>query len=139
MAKVKNLKVVTKAVKMYGVRVERLVEDEIMRQTSNIEHESTQRKPNGIKVDKYVSKLSGIVMAGAFGDDKLAAYVEFGTGVHASYLLQLYPQEVKDLAMKYYVNGQGRLFSQPYLIPAYLRYRKEFLKNIKKGIKKLDL
>lgn len=132
---VKNLAVVTNAIKKYGERVQRDVQDEIFKQTTNIELEANQKKPNNIYIDKRVSPMTGVVSASAYGSDKIAAYIEFGTGRFASELLSRYPKEVQDLARQYYVNGQGRLPYKPYLIPAFLRYRAEFLKNVKKIVK----
>jgi hypothetical protein len=33
--------------------------------------------------------------------------------------------------MTFFVNGQGRTEAQPFLIPAYLKYRKQFFKDMK--------
>ena len=41
------------------------------------------------------------------------------------------PNEIKSYAMTFYVNGQGRVPAQPFLIPAFLKYRKEFIKDMK--------
>lgn len=137
---VKNLAVVTNAIKKYGERVQRDVEDEIAKQTTNIELAASQspNKPNGVLIRKDLSSpMTGIVQAGMGTgfNDKIAAYIEFGTGRFASELLTRYPKEVQDLARQYYVNGQGRLPYKPYLIPAFLRYRAEFRKNVKKIVK----
>ena len=132
---VKNLAVVTNAIKKYGERVQRDVQDEIAKQTTNITLEADNKKPDGIFINNKITPMTGIVMASAYVNDKIAAYIEFGTGRFASELLTRYPKEVQDLARQYYVNGQGRLPYKPYLIPAFLRYRAEFLKNVKKIVK----
>lgn len=136
---VRNLQTVTRALKYKGDSIVNGVKEEILKQTTNIELEAETRKPYGtININHQItdSGLTGIVQAGVAFDDKLAAYYEFGTGAHAAYLVQMYPKEVQALAMTYYKNGQGKLPSTPYLIPAYLRYRKEFISNIRKLIKK---
>jgi len=70
-----------------------------------------------------------------FAGQDIAAYIEFGTGTYAGSTVQAYPQDVKDLAMTFYKNGQGRMPSRPYLIPTYLRNRQLFLNNLKKIVK----
>lgn len=139
--KIKNLSTVTGAISKMGNVVQMGVQDEIMRSTSNIEFEAqtaASKISGDLSIDKLISQkgLTGVVSARHYANADLAAYIEFGTGVHAAHLLQLYPQEVRDLAMQYYVNGKGRLFSQPYLIPAFLKHRRIFLLNIKKVLRK---
>lgn len=77
---------------------------------------------NFIHIDKKFSKggLTGEV--GVFGDNELAAYFEFGTGLSAREILAPYPQEIKDIAKQFYINGQGTLKGHPYLYNNYLRY-----------------
>lgn len=55
------------------------------------------------------------------------AYVEFGTGA----MVQV-PDEWRDLAWQFYVNGQGMLKPQPYLYPAYQAGRKEYEEKLNK-------
>jgi len=138
--RVKNLSTITNAIQKVGKSIESGVKDQVMQQTSNIEFEA-QAKASSISgdlsIDKLISDsgLSGVVSARHYANADLAAYIEFGTGVHASEILQGYPNEVRELAMQFYVNGQGRMPSRPYLIPAFLRYRKQFILNIKKIVK----
>lgn len=139
--RVKNLSTVTSAIAKMGDMVKRGVQDEIAKSISNIQVEATN-KANAIsselKIDEYKSDsgMTGIVSARHFANINLAAYIEFGTGIHAASLLQNYPQEVRDLAKQFYVNGKGRLFGRPYLIPAFLVERKKFLNNVKKVLRK---
>jgi len=137
---VKNLSTVTNAIQKVGKSIESGVKDQVMQQTSNIEFEAkvkVQGISSDIEIRKFISDsgLSGLVSARHYANADLAAYIEFGTGVHASEILQGYPNEVRELAMQFYVNGQGRMPSRPYLIPAFLRYRKQFILNIKKIVK----
>ncbi len=53
---------------------------------------------------------------------QLAAYAEFGTGNYAGVLLGNYPQEWKDMARRFFVNGQGRLPASPALYPSFVRH-----------------
>jgi len=55
-----------------------------------------------------------------------AAYVEFGTGTNVEV-----PNEWKDIAMAYYVNGQGFMHPQPFLYPAYRKGIKQYEQDLK--------
>lgn len=115
-----------------------------------IELEATRKAPRDlsgnkdlfINIDKkfYNNGLSAEV--GVMGENKLAAYFEFGTGLSAREILSGYPQWVKDIAMKFYVNGMGTLKGKPYLFPAFFKNNKIFqskLSKIMKGGKVNDL
>lgn len=60
------------------------------------------------------------------------AYVEFGTGA----LVEI-PEEWKDLAYVYYVNGQGYMYAQPYLYPAYIDGRNRYYKDLEDSLSDL--
>ena len=78
------------------------------------------------------NQLTGIV---AFGGTAApyAPYVEFGTGSGVNV-----PQGFSDYAMQFYVNGKGTMKAQPFLIPAYLKYRKVFLSDMRKIAKNIS-
>jgi len=78
------------------------------------------------------NQLTGVV---AFGGQAApyAPYVEFGTGINVSI-----PQGFSDFAMQFYVNGKGTMKAQPFLIPAYLKYRKVFLSDMRKIAKNIS-
>lgn len=56
----------------------------------------------------------GVVTRGA-----ISAYREFGTGNFAAALLSRYPEDWKDMARVFFINGQGRIPAKPYLYPAF--------------------
>lgn len=60
-----------------------------------------------------------------------APYVEFGTGQYVQV-----DSEFKDLAMEFYVNGQGKMRPRPFLIPAFYSERNKFIQNIKNIVRK---
>lgn len=64
----------------------------------------------------------------------ISVYLEFGTGNYAKTLLGNYPQDWKDMAMKFYINGLGRMPAQPYLYPAFQQGKEALLTNIKQEI-----
>jgi len=79
---------------------------------------------NGLSATLYVERSAG----------ELAAYVEFGTGQSASTYLATVPPEWKAVAQRYYVNGKGTIINQPYLLPAFMKYKQEFVKDLKAAI-----
>ena len=82
-----------------------------------------------ISILSNYSKLTNSSFGG--GGVDYAPYVEFGTGPFAKSYLASMPKEIKSYAMTFFVNGQGRTEAQPFLIPAYLKYRKQFFKDMK--------
>lgn len=66
--------------------------------------------------------------------NNMAAYFEFGTGLSAQQILAPYPQWVKDIAMEYYVTGEGTLVGKPYLFNNFLRNLETFESEMKKLI-----
>lgn len=78
------------------------------------------------------NQLTGTV---AFGGTPApyAPYVEFGTGSNVSV-----PEGFGAYAMQFYVNGKGTMKAQPYLIPAFIKYKKIFLRDIRKIAKNIS-
>lgn len=67
---------------------------------------------------------------------KMYVYIEMGTGISASNYVPTLPKEFQEFARKYYINGRGTIIHQPFLLPAYFKYRAEFVKNLKKIVEK---
>ena len=63
----------------------------------------------------------------------IGAYVEFGTGAKVDV-----PEEWKDLAWQFYVNGQGYLPPTPYLYPAFRKGRDQYEKDLQDLLDKLS-
>jgi len=101
----------------------------------NIEVEATRKAPQFVTVESEFrnNDLTGEV--GVWGENNLAAYFEFGTGLSAREILAPYPQWIKDIAWQFYVNGLGTLKGKPYLYPAVLRYGNEFYKKMARLVK----
>lgn len=99
----------------------------------NIEIQATRDAPKGfISIDKQFSNQGLTAEVGVMGENNLAAYFEFGTGLSAKEILSAYPQYVKDLAYQFYITGEGTLKGKPYLFPAVFRYTKEFERELKR-------
>lgn len=83
-----------------------------------------------ISADIGTDKLTGFVTQNSL---PMGAYIEFGTGVY----VRVAP-EWKDMAWQFFVNGKGRLRAHPYMYPAFIKGRDDFMVNIEKNIKKLS-
>lgn len=137
-AKVKNLQTITRALEKYENDIEEGVKDAIQKSTYDIEFDATNMKKSAsiiISKDFSNSGLTGMVTATHAFDNKLAAYINFGTGIFAAEYLAGKPKRVVELARQYFVNGKGRLKSNPYLTQPYLQRRQEFLNNVRKLVK----
>lgn len=66
---------------------------------------------------------------------ELAAYVEFGTGQSAATYLATVPPEWKAVAQRYFINGRGTIVNQPYMLPAFMKHKEQFVKDLKDAIK----
>lgn len=108
---------------------------------TDIEVEATRNAPVSedgdifINIDKRFTNNDMTGEVGVMGENNLAAYFEFGTGLSAREILAPYPQWIKDIAWEFYINGQGTLQGKPYLYPAVLRYGNEFYKKMARLVK----
>ena len=104
---------------------------------TDIEVEATRKAPVGedgdifINIDKRFTNNDMTGEVGVMGENNLAAYFEFGTGLSAREILAPYPEWIREIAWKFYINGLGTLKGKPYLYPS-------VLKNIEIFNKKLD-
>jgi len=89
----------------------------------------SKEDPSGYKGSVFVERDAG----------EIAAYVEFGTGQSAATYLATVPPEWRSLAMLYYISGTGSIIAQPYLLPAFLKYQIQYVKDLKKALKDLRL
>lgn len=114
---------------------------EVMKVIKDTETQATYDAPNFITIDGVISDGGYSGEVGVMGDSdskegKMAAYIEFGTGLSAVQILAPYPQDVKDTAMAFYINGQGTLTGSPYLFNNFLKNYETFKNNlIKLGLK----
>jgi hypothetical protein len=67
---------------------------------------------------------------------EIEAWLEFGTGLSAKEILSnpQYTQEVRDIARRFYRNGQGRIIGQPYLMPSFFRNTANLVREIENEI-----
>jgi hypothetical protein len=69
---------------------------------------------------------------------EIEAWLEFGTGLSAREILSRaeYTQEVRDIARRFYRNGQGRIVGRPYLMPSFFKNTANLVQEIENEIKK---
>ena len=137
--KIRGITSVTARFQRLSKQAELQVKSSVVRNTDQIYAEAVANVP---VLDGYLrgsgntsyqdNQLTGIV---AFGGNAApyAPYVEFGTGSGV-----VIPQGFNDFAMQFYVNGKGTMKAQPFLIPAYLKYRKVFLSDLRKIAKNIS-
>ena len=137
--KIRGITSVTARFQRLSKQAELQVKSSVVRNTDQIYAEAVANVP---VLDGYLrgsgntsyqdNQLTGIV---AFGGNAApyAPYVEFGTGSGV-----VIPQGFNDFAMQFYVNGKGTMKAQPYLIPAYLKYKKVFLNDLRKIAKNIS-
>ena len=133
MANVKNINSVIAELRKYGKEAEQLIDGITEQSARKIEKDAKQFAPaNFGKLGQSInafkeSKASWVVVANA----PYAAYVEFGTGG-----LVNVPTELKDIAITW--KGKGirkiNLRPRPYMYPALLKGRNEYLETLKKAL-----
>lgn len=108
---------------------------------TDIEIEATRNAPVGedgdifINIDKRFTNNDMTGEVGVMGENNLAAYFEFGTGLSAREILAPYPEWIREIAWKFYINGLGTLKGKPYLYPSVLKNTEIFNKKLDDIIK----
>jgi HK97 gp10 family phage protein len=137
--KIRGITSVTARFKRLSKQAELQTKSSVVRNTDQIYAEAVANVP---VLDGYLrgsgntsyqdGQLTGIV---AFGGNAApyAPYVEFGTGSGV-----VIPQGFNAFAMQFYVNGKGTMKAQPYLIPAFIKYKKVFLNDMKRIAKNIS-
>jgi|GEM_PF-3188790 len=94
-------------------------------------------------IDQFINKeiatdgFSGTVLVEKAAGE-IAAYVEFSTGQSAKVYLATVPPEWRAAALKFLVDGKGKIIGKPYLYPAFVRYSIEFQKELKEALNNLS-
>jgi hypothetical protein len=125
----------------YGSNVDQFVKNEIaatgfqivadaksnVSSIPNAPAEIKQMISNSVTNNGYTAKINQNALP-------MGAYIEFGTGVYVTVA-----PEWKDLAWQFYVNGKGRLRAHPYMYPAFIKGRDEFIKVLEAKLRQLQL
>lgn len=136
---VKNLSHVKAALYKRGEKFTNDLKKELLIRATVIENDAIRDKnAKSIEIRRVPEDngLTQLIQASSFANAPIAAYVNFGTGTFAAQYLAGMPSDIQALAREYYVNGKGRLPSNPYLTAPYIRERKKFTENLKKIVKR---
>lgn len=125
--------------KSFGADAERALKGEIAGISFQIEEDAKQNAsaiPNAPpEVVQMINRtvindgLTAVINQNAL---PIGAYIEFGTGVY----VRVAP-EWKDMAWQFYVNGKGRLKAHPYMYPAFIKGRDDFMITLTRKIEVL--
>ena len=99
---------------------------------TEVEIAATRGAPAFVTIDKKITEKGLQAEVGVMGENELAAYFEFGTGLSAKKILAKYPDWIKKIARQFYVNGKGTLTGKPYLFNNFLLKKKDFERELKK-------
>lgn len=145
--RVKGLDKALKDIRAKGDRVVRAAVEVLAETADAIEYDAKVAAPNEIegktlnikqRIDKIPSNGGLNWMIGIQGTQDFDVYVEAGTGQSAVEILNSpgYTQEMRDIAMAYYKNGQGRLIGKPFLFPSWIKNTANLVEEMRKEIEK---
>lgn len=67
----------------------------------------------------------------------ISAYVDFGTGVHAARYVSQLPDDLRQYALLFYVNGLGTLGEHPFFAETFQLKRQEYIERCRKILEEL--
>lgn len=138
--KVKGMQQVFQSFRRYERRVDETVKSTVKEFMQKVMADAMANLPHGsqyLRSTYHIAVTDEGYTAYVYSDDELAAYVEFGTGVWARAYLSGQPMEMKVEAIKFFVNGKGTMFAQPYLFPAYYRHSGWFVPELKQRLDRI--
>ena len=121
-----------------SVKVQEAVKLQVLDSATEIQMNAINAAPAGLKgrIDSVPLNNGFSSEIGVQSSTNIPVYVEFGTGASAASYVPTLPKEIQEYAKQFYINGQGTMMKQPYLIPAYLRESPVFIKELEKILKK---
>jgi hypothetical protein len=153
---VKGLERVLQRFKKFGVEGRKVVIDQLNVTASAIQLGAKLRAPGGFDNDRtgeyetlnIISRIDKIPSNGglkwevgiqAKDFNVFDIYIEFGTGSSAESILSgsEYTPEIRQLANKYFINGDGTIKGVPYLFPAFFQESPKLIDNLRKELKRL--
>lgn len=140
MAKIKGFEQLKRVLSRVDSDVETIIKAVMLEYMQKIFNEALSNLPSSASSIRESYKLE--VSEGGFRitiytDNDFAAYIEFGTGEFAKAYLAGEPQEVTEEAIKFYINGEGKMPERPYLFPAYYKYKDEMIEAMNRKIQVL--
>lgn len=133
--KITGDKELLKKIRAFGEEAETRIEGITQIAAQEIALKAIQNVPvNYGKIKQSISsqKESKLLYTVNVNELPIGAYVEFGTGAKVQV-----PDEWKDLAWQFYVNGQGYLPPTPFLYPAWKAGGKQYEKDLKDLLERL--
>lgn len=137
---VKGVNDVLRSFRRYEREVEKTIKDTVKEFMQKVMADALANLPHGsqyLRATFHIEVTDEGYTAWVYSDDELAAYVEFGTGIWARAYLSGKPMEMKVEAIKFFINGKGTMFAQPYLFPAYYRYMGWFEPELKQRLDRI--
>jgi len=143
---IKGLDKLLKDLTKFGDDGAKAVVTQLGNSKSNIERGAISRVPFEFifikqKINSEVEDRGLTVKVGVEGTDEnpIPAYVEFGTGQFAKNLLFSgeYDQEIRDIAIKFKKDVDGRSPATPYLFPAFFEERPKLIERLEKELDQL--
>jgi hypothetical protein len=121
-----------------NANVQKEIKLQVLDSSTMIQMNAINAAPAGLKgrIDSTPKNNGFAAEVGVQSSTNIPVYVEFGTGESAAAYVPTLPQEIQEYARQFYVNGQGTLIKQPYLIPAFLRESPIFIKELENILKK---
>lgn len=132
-----GLSALKKKLSQMSAKIQKEVKMQVLDSATQIELDAVRKAPLGIGslIDKQIKNNGFTADIGVQAQNNIPIYIEFGTGTDAAQYVPTLPKDIQAYARRFYVNGQGKIKKQPYLIPAYLKESPIFIKELKKILK----
>lgn len=148
MATIKGMHGLMRKLSQLPKRIDETIEQTLLEYARKILNEAISNLPPGaasIGSTYHIEVLENGKAVAIYTDNEIAAYIEFGTGnpetvregLSAKEYLATQPQEVVAEALKFFVTGEGTMPAQPYLFPAFYKYRDEIAVKLKERLKRV--
>lgn len=115
-------------------RIEKAVKDVILDYAKRIYTEAMSNTTAEIASTYSFETTDNGYRVKIYTDNEMAAYIEFHTGRMSKAYLAGQPKEVGAEAIKFFKTGEGTLQGNPYLFPAFYKYRDQIIPAIDKAI-----
>lgn len=122
--------------KVRDLIVDKTTKVELLANRDLIANSTVEFNLNFISVDKKFLDGGFTGEVGVMGENEMAAYIEFGTGLSAEDILSKYPKWVQEIAWNFFKTGEGTLQGKPYLYNNFLIVWGEFVKELDAILKK---
>lgn len=140
--KIKGLDKVLRKITAFGEDGKKRITAVTAAAALDIQHEATRNAPTVYKYSYGAEQnVNGEISQSIFSEkisdtfwkvsvnSVMGAYAEFGTGAY----VEVSP-EFKDIAWSYYINGKGLMLPRPYFYPAWIKGKKQYMKDLKDAL-----